>query len=75
MLEQLGQDLEPSSQASRNCVREADREDGRCTDRLTTTDSEGLRRLRQTASEPVFYWSVAELAVLAVRPVVTSIDR
>jgi hypothetical protein len=32
-------------------------------------------RLRQTGSDPVFYWSVAELAVLAARPVAASVDR
>ncbi len=45
--ESLGQEFEPSAQAIRNWVRQADRDDGRRADGLTTTEREELRRLRR----------------------------
>ncbi len=44
--EELGRQFEPSAQAIRNWVRQADRDDGR-QDRLTTVEQEELRRLRR----------------------------
>ena len=45
--ESLGQEFEPTSQAIRNWVRQADRDDGRRADGLTTVERAELRRLRR----------------------------
>ena len=45
--ESLGQEFEPTGQAIRNWVRQADRDEGLREDGLTTVDQEELRRLRQ----------------------------
>ena len=44
--EELGRQFEPSAQAIRNWVRQADRDDGRRQDGLTTVEQDELRRLR-----------------------------
>jgi transposase len=44
--EELARQFEPSAQAIRNSVRQADRDDGRRQDGLTTVEQEELRRLR-----------------------------
>jgi len=44
---ELAQEFEPSAQAIRNWVRQADRDDGRRGDGLTTQEREDLRRLRR----------------------------
>ncbi len=45
--EELAAKFEPSAQAIRNWVRQADRDDGRRQDGLTTEEREELRRLRR----------------------------
>ena len=45
--EELGRQFEPSAQAIRNWVRQADRDAGRRQDGLTTVEQEELRRLRR----------------------------
>ena len=45
--EELSHQFEPSAQAIRNWVRQADRDDGRRQDGLTTDEHEELRRLRR----------------------------
>ena len=45
--EELAKEFEPSAQAIRNWVRQADRDDGRRADGLTTVEREELRRLRR----------------------------
>ena len=45
--ESLGQEFEPTGQVIRNWVREADRDDGRRADGLTTVERAELRRLRR----------------------------
>ena len=45
--EQLAGQFEPSAQAIRNWVRQADRDAGHRQDGLTTTEQEDLRRLRR----------------------------
>ena len=45
--ESLGQEFEPTGQAIRNWVRQADRDDGRRADGLTTVERVELRRLRR----------------------------
>ncbi len=45
--ESLGQEFEPTAQAIRNWVRQADRDEGRRADGLTTADRTELRRLRR----------------------------
>ena len=45
--EPLGQEFEPTGQAIRNWVRQADRDDGRRADGLTTVERAELRRLRR----------------------------
>ena len=45
--EELAREFEPSAQAIRNWVKQADRDNGRRTDGLTTQDKEELQRLRR----------------------------
>ena len=45
--ESLGQEFDPTGQAIRNWVRQADRDDGRRADGLTTVERAELRRLRR----------------------------
>ena len=45
--EELGRAFEPSAQAIRNWVVQADRDDGRGGDGLTSPEREELRRLRR----------------------------
>jgi transposase len=45
--EEVSRQFEPSAQAIRNWVRQADREAGRRTDGLTADEQEELRRLRR----------------------------
>jgi transposase len=45
--EELGRQFEPSAQTIRNWVRQADRDDGRRADGLTTEEREEVRRLRR----------------------------
>jgi transposase len=45
--EELARQFEPSAQAIRNWVRQADRDAGRRQDGLTTTEQDELRRLRR----------------------------
>ncbi len=45
--EELAQEFEPSAQAIRNWVRQADRDDGRRHDGLTTDERQELTRLRR----------------------------
>ena len=45
--EELGRELEPPAQAIRNWVAQADRDDGRREDGLTSTEREELQRLRR----------------------------
>ncbi len=45
--EELGRQFEPSAQAIRNWVRQADRDEGCRPDGLTTAEQEEVRRLRR----------------------------
>lgn len=45
--EDLGRQFEPSAQAIRNWLRQADRDEGRRADGLTTEEREEVRRLRR----------------------------
>jgi transposase len=45
--EELAQEFEPSAESIRNWVKQADRDDGRREDGLTTVEREELRRLRR----------------------------
>ena len=45
--ESLGQEFEPTAQAIRNWVRQADRDNGKRADGLTTVERDELRRLRR----------------------------
>jgi transposase len=45
--EELAKEFEPSAQAIRNWVRQADLDEGRRADGLTTVEREELRRLRR----------------------------
>jgi len=45
--EDLGRQFEPSAQTIRNWLRQADRDDGRRADGLTTEEREEVRRLRR----------------------------
>jgi transposase len=45
--EELSREFEPSSQAIRNWVRQADRDEGRRDDGLTSSEREELARLRR----------------------------
>lgn len=49
--EELSKEFEPSAQAIRNWVRQADRDEGRRQDGLTTPDREELRRLRRETKQ------------------------
>jgi len=45
--EELSREFEPTAQAIRNWVRQADRDEGRRADGLTTGEHDELRRLRR----------------------------
>jgi transposase len=45
--EELARQFEPTAQAIRNWVKQADRDDGRRQDGLTTTERDELQRLRR----------------------------
>ena len=45
--EELARQFEPTAQAIRNCVAQADRDEGRRQDGLTSTEREELQRLRR----------------------------
>ena len=45
--EELGRQFEPSAQTIRNWLKQADRDDGRRGDGLTTEEREDVRRLRR----------------------------
>ena len=45
--EELAREFEPSAQAIRNWVRQADRDEGRREDGMTSAEREELRRLRR----------------------------
>ena len=45
--EELGRQFEPSAQAIRNWVKQADRDEGRSAEGLTSAEQEELRRLRR----------------------------
>jgi transposase len=45
--EELGREFEPSAQAIRNWVAQADRDEGRRSDGVTSQEREELRRLRR----------------------------
>jgi transposase len=47
MPEELAKEFEPSAQAIRNWVSQADRDEGRRADGLTTAEREELRKLRR----------------------------
>jgi transposase len=47
MPEELAKEFEPSAQAIRNWVSQADRDEGRRADGLTTVERDELRRLRR----------------------------
>ena len=51
--EDLARHFEPSAQAIRNWVRQADRDAGRRQEGLTTTEQEELRRLRIEEMSPL----------------------
>jgi transposase len=46
-IEELAREFEPSTQAIRNWVAQADRDDGRRSDGLTSSEREELNRLRR----------------------------
>jgi len=45
--EELAREFEPSAQAIRNWIRQADRDEGRRDDGMTSAEREELRRLRR----------------------------
>lgn len=49
--EQLAREFEPTAQSIRNWVAQADRDEGRSTDGLTTPEREELRRLRREVKQ------------------------
>ena len=49
--EELAREFEPSAQAIRNWVRQADRDDGRRDDGLTSVEREEIRRLRREVKQ------------------------
>ena len=55
--EELGRQFEPSAQTIRNWVKQADRDEGRRVDGLTTEEREEVRRLRQEVNTALDYES------------------
>ena len=49
--EELGREFEPTAQAIRNWVRQADRDEGRREDGLTSAEREEIRRLRREVKQ------------------------
>ena len=49
--EELARDFEPTAQAIRNWVRQADRDEGRRDDGLTSVEREEIRRLRREVKQ------------------------
>ena len=49
--EELAREFEPTAQAIRNWVRQADRDDGRRDDGLTSAEREEIRRLRREVKQ------------------------
>ena len=49
--EELAREFEPTAQAIRNWVRQADRDDGRRDDGLTSVEREEIRRLRREVKQ------------------------
>jgi transposase len=49
--EELAREFEPSAQAIHNWVRQADRDDGRRDDGLTSAEREEIRRLRREVKQ------------------------
>jgi transposase len=68
--EELARQFEPSAQAIRNWMRQADRDDGRRQDGLTTVEQDELRRLRRSSkprSHPVWNYECGGYGI-KIRP-------
>ena len=72
--EELAREFEPSAQAIRNWVAQADRDEGRRGDRLTSAEREELRRLKHENRRPRQEWEVlaiGETVAVTIRWIVT----